>query len=41
MGYWVGSGWDRGDFKTVQEFDRAIEGWAQRVRSPLAVEVKE
>jgi len=37
--YWVGSGWDRsGDFVEVADFDRAIEQWVQRVRSPLRVE---
>jgi len=39
--YWVGSGWDRGgDFAEVADFDRMIEQWVQRVRSPLHVEVK-
>lgn len=39
--YFVGSGWDRGgDFAGVADFDRAIEQWAQRVKSPLRVEVK-
>jgi len=36
---WVGSGWDRGDFKTRDEFDRYVDQWVQRVRSPLHVEV--
>ncbi|HVS29865.1 MAG TPA: DUF4861 family protein [Thermoanaerobaculia bacterium] len=37
--YWVGSGWDRGDFPTVADFDRAVEEWTRRVRTPLRVEV--
>jgi hypothetical protein len=38
--YYVGSAWDRsGDFRGVEDFDRYIEAWAQRVRSPLRVEV--
>jgi Domain of unknown function (DUF4861) len=38
--YWVGSGWDRsGDFVEVADFDRTVEQWTQRVRSPLRVEV--
>ncbi|HUP60663.1 MAG TPA: DUF4861 family protein [Thermoanaerobaculia bacterium] len=38
--YWVGSGWDRGDFRTVADFDHAVEEWAQRVQSPLRIEVR-
>jgi hypothetical protein len=38
--YWVGSGWNRGDFPTVAAFDTAVEEWAQRVRSPLKIEVR-
>lgn len=39
--YWVGSGWNRsGDFVEVADFDRAVDQWVQRVRSPLRVEVK-
>ena len=38
--YWVGSGWDQsGDFAGVEGWDRAVAEWAQRVRSPLRVEV--
>jgi hypothetical protein len=38
--YYAGSGWDRsGDFQGVAGFDRYVEQWAQRVRSPLRVEV--
>ncbi len=38
--YWVGSAWNRsGDFVEVADFDRAIDQWIQRVRSPLRVEV--
>jgi hypothetical protein len=40
--YWVGSGWDRGgDFATMADFDRYVDQWAQRVRSPLRVEVRQ
>jgi hypothetical protein len=39
--YWVGSGWDRsGDFAGVADWDRTVAEWAQRVRSPLRVEVQ-
>ena len=39
--YWAGSGWDRsGDFAGVADFDRAVEQWTQRIRSPLRVEVR-
>jgi Domain of unknown function (DUF4861) len=39
--YWSGSGWDRGgDFAGVEDFDRAIAEWAQRVASPLVIEVR-
>ncbi|HEX8411796.1 MAG TPA: DUF4861 family protein [Thermoanaerobaculia bacterium] len=38
--YYVGSAWNRsGDFVEVADFDRAIDQWIQRVRSPLRVEV--
>ena len=38
--YWVGTGWDRsGDFRDAADFDRYVEQWAQRVRSPLRIEV--
>jgi len=38
--YWVGSGWDQsGDFAGVADWDRAVAEWAQRVHSPLRVEV--
>jgi hypothetical protein len=38
--YYVGSAWNRsGDFLEVADFDRAIDQWIQRVRSPLRVEV--
>ena len=40
--YWVGSAWNRsGDFVEVTDFDRTIDQWVERVRSPLRVEVKE
>ena len=36
--YYVGSGWDRsGDFASVADFDKYVEQWAQRVKSPLRV----
>lgn len=39
--YWVGSGWDRsGDFASREAFDQYVDQWAQRVRSPLRVEIK-
>jgi len=38
--YYVGSGWNRsGDFVEVADFDRAIDQWIQRMRSPLKVEI--
>ncbi len=38
--YYVGSAWNRsGDFVEVADFDRAIDQWIQRVKSPLRVEV--
>jgi hypothetical protein len=38
--YYVGSAWNRsGDFVEAADFDRAIDQWIQRVRSPLRVEV--
>jgi len=38
--YWVGTGWDRsGDFANRDAFDRYVDQWTQRVRSPLRVEV--
>lgn len=38
--YFVGSAWDRsGDFVEVADFDRLIDQWIQRQRSPLRVEV--
>jgi hypothetical protein len=38
--YYVGSGWNRsGDFRGVEDFDRYVEEWAQRLRSPLRIEV--
>ena len=39
--YWVGSAWNRsGDFVEVADFDRYIDQWVQRIRSPLRVDVK-
>lgn len=38
--YYVGTGWDQsGDFAGVSDWDRYVEQWAQRVKSPLRVEV--
>jgi len=38
--YFVGSGWDRsGDFKNVEEWDRYVEQFVQRVKSPLKIVV--
>lgn len=38
--YYAGTGWDKsGDFADVNEFDRYVEQWARRVKSPLRVEV--
>jgi hypothetical protein len=40
VGYYAGSAWNRsGDFVEVADFDRAIDQWIARVRSPLRVEV--
>lgn len=39
--YHAGFGWDRsGDFAGVEDWDRALDEWAQRLRAPLVVEVK-
>lgn len=38
--YYVGSAWDKsGDFRGVDDFDRAITEWSQRIKSPLKVTV--
>ncbi len=38
--HWAGSAWDRaGGVKNVEEWDREIAAFAERVRSPLKVEV--
>jgi hypothetical protein len=38
--YYAGSGWDQsGDFAGVSEWDKYVEQWAQRVKSPVWVEV--
>lgn len=38
--YYAGSAWDRGgDFPTVSAWDRYLADWAQRVASPLRIEV--
>jgi hypothetical protein len=38
--HWAGSAWDRGgEVKSVEEWDRAVADFAERVRSPLKVEV--
>jgi hypothetical protein len=39
--YWVGTGWDRsGDFANRDAFDRYVDQFVQRLRSPVRVEVK-
>lgn len=39
--YYAGFGWDRsGDFAGVEQWDRALDEWAQRWRAPLRVEVR-
>ena len=38
--WWAGSGWDgSGDFKDAAAWDRYLDGFAARLRSPLEVEV--
>ncbi|HXA19503.1 MAG TPA: DUF4861 family protein [Thermoanaerobaculia bacterium] len=38
--YYAGTGWDKsGDFADVGDWDRYVQQWAQRVKSPLRVEV--
>ena len=38
--YFAGTGWDRsGDFKTMADFDAAVDFFAKRIASPLKVEV--
>ena len=38
--YYVGTGWDKsGDFGGVADWDRYVEQWSQRVKSPLRMEV--
>lgn len=38
--HWAGSAWDRsGELKSVEEWDREIAAFAERVRSPLKIEV--
>ncbi len=38
--YYAGAGWTQsGDFASVADWDRYVEQWAQRVKSPLRVEV--
>jgi Domain of unknown function (DUF4861) len=38
--WWAGSGWDRsGDFKDAADWDRYLEAFSARLRSPLQVEV--
>lgn len=39
--YYAGFGWDKsGDFASVADWDRYLEEWAQRLRSPLRVEAR-
>jgi hypothetical protein len=38
--YYVGTGWDKsGDIGGVADWDRYVEQWSQRVKSPLRMEV--
>ncbi len=38
--YFAGTGWDRsGDFKTMADFDAAVDALAKRIAAPLKVEV--
>lgn len=38
--HYAGTGWDRsGDFKTMADFDAAVDAFARRVAAPLKVEV--
>jgi uncharacterized protein DUF4861 len=39
--YYAGSAWDRGpDFASVADWDRYLAQWAQRVASPIRIEVR-
>lgn len=39
--YYVGTAWDQsGDFATAADWDRYVQQWTQRVKSPLRIEVK-
>jgi hypothetical protein len=39
--YYAGTAWDQsGDFANVVEWDRYVEQWTQRIKSPLLIEVK-
>jgi unsaturated rhamnogalacturonyl hydrolase len=39
--YWVGSAWNRsGDFIEAGDFDRLIDQWIARVRSPVRIEIQ-
>jgi hypothetical protein len=39
--YYAGAGWDRsGDFAGVAEWDRYVEQWAQRIKSPLRIDIE-
>ncbi|HEX2833125.1 MAG TPA: DUF4861 family protein [Thermoanaerobaculia bacterium] len=39
--YWVGSAWNRsGDFVEVGDFDRLIDQWIARVRTPVTIEIQ-
>jgi unsaturated rhamnogalacturonyl hydrolase len=38
--YYAGTAWDQaGDFATVADWDRYVEQWTERVKSPLRVEI--
>ena len=41
VSYYAGAGWDRsGDFAAAADWDRYLEEWSRRVRSPLRQEVQ-
>ena len=38
--YYAGAGWDHsGDFAGVADWDRYVEQWAQRIKSPLRIDM--
>ena len=39
--YWIGTGWNQsGDFAGAADFDRAVAEWAQRIATPLQIEIR-